>query len=1103
MKVSLTKSWSVILTLLALAFSTIGVTAHAATFTVTNLNDSGAGSLRQAISDANAFAGADTIIFSASGTITLFTTLPTITDADGLTIDGTGQTLTISGNNAVRVMEVGFSTSLTLNNLTIANGSAPGDHGGGIHNFGTLTVTNSSFSGNSTSGGFYGGYGGGISNEGTSTITNSTFTGNSAVGGYGGGVYSNGFPLTITNSTFSGNNANVGLGGAIFTSGGTLITNSTFSGNSASSGTGAGVYSNNVGGATLRNTIVANSVGAANCFGAITNGGNNIDDGTTCGWGTASGSRSSTNPLLGALANNGGPTQTFALLTSSPAIDGVTFSAPNGAPSTDQRGVARPQGVRYDIGAFEGSETQAGAAFIVNTTADTNDGFCDISGQGIGNKDCSLREAINAANALTGANTITFSVSGTITLASTLPIITDAAGLTMDGTGQTLTISGNNAVRVMQVGAGALLTLNNLTIANGIGTGQGGGGISNSGTATITNSTFSGNSAPGGFGGGILNNGIGSTLTIANSIFSGNSGTGSGIFNDSGTLTITNSTFSGNTGSSVYNSGAPLTITNSTFSGNSATGGSGAGVFNGGTTLTITNSTFSGNSANNGSGAGVFNNGGPLTITNSTFSGNSATGGFGAAIKNNNVASQVTLRNTIVANSIGAGSCNGGITNGGNNIDDGTTCGWGTASGSRSSTNPLLGALANNGGPTQTFALLTSSPAIDGVTFSAPNGAPSTDQRGVARPQGVRYDIGAFEGSETQAGAAFIVNTTADTNDGFCDISGQGIGNKDCSLREAINAANALTGANTITFSVSGTITLASTLPIITDAAGLTMDGTGQTLTISGNNAVRVMQVGVGASLTLNNLTIANGNAPAGSGGGISNFSSTLTITNSTFSGNSATGGSGGGINNNSGTLTIANSTFSGNSTVGGFGGGVSNNGGTLTITNSTFAGNSANGGAGGGIFTGGGTLITNSTFSGNSGTGGSGAGVYNNGIGGVTLRNTIVANSVGAGNCGGVITNGGNNIDDGATCGWGAVSSSRSTTNPLLGALATNGGRTRTFALLAGSPAIDGVTFSAPNSAPSTDQRGVARPQGARYDIGAYEFSGFPLNAILFLLLD
>ena len=137
----------------------------------------------------------------------------------------------------------------------------------------------------------------------------------------------------------------------------------------------------------------------------------------------------------------------------------------------------------------------------------------------------------------------------------------------------------------------------------------------------------------------------------------------------------------------------------------------------------------------------------------------------------------------------------------------------------------------------------------------------------------------------------------------------------------------------------------------------------------------------------------------------------------------------------------------------------------------------------------------------GNVNLNGFGAALRSNGS--TLLRNTIVANSVGAGNCFGAITNGGNNIDDGATCGWGAVSSSRSSTNPLLGALATNGGRTRTFALLAGSPAIDGVTFSAPNGAPSTDQRGVARPQGVRYDIGAYEYSSFPLNAILFFLFD
>jgi hypothetical protein len=105
---------------------------------------------------------------------------------------------------------------------------------------------------------------------------------------------------------------------------------------------------------TLSNSIVANSTGA-NCGGNIVNGGNNIDSGTTCGWGAANGSLSNTAPLLGPLANNGGPTATMALIAGSPAIDGVTFSAPNGAPATDQRGVARPQGVRYDIGAYEGS----------------------------------------------------------------------------------------------------------------------------------------------------------------------------------------------------------------------------------------------------------------------------------------------------------------------------------------------------------------------------------------------------------------------------------------------------------------------------------------------------------------------------------------------------------------------------------------------------------------------------------------------------------------------------------------------------------------------------------------------------------------------------
>jgi CSLREA domain-containing protein len=345
--------------------------------------------------------------------------------------------------------------------------------------------------------------------------------------------------------------------------------------------------------------------------------------------------------------------------------------------------------------------------------------------------------------------------------------------------------------------------------------------------------------------------------------------------------------------------------------------------------------------------------------------------------------------------------------------------------------------------------------------------------------------------------ATFTVNTAADE---------QNTNGEWCSLREAIINANqndqsgstdcpAGVGEDTINFdpSLSGqTITLGSQLPAVTDGAGLVIDGGSAKITVSGNNTVGVFEVGTstisGAKLTLNNLTVANGRALLGAGI-LNNSSNTLKVNNSTLSGNTAytegqSGGVGGGIDN-SGALTVRNSTISDNSASNA--GGIFNNpSGTLTVSNSTVSGNSAN--FVGGIYNEGTLTVRNSTISNNTGfieTGG----IYESGTN-TTLKNTIVANNLGANNlpsgedCSGTITNGGYNLDSGTSCGFTTQNNSLSSTDPILGPLADNGGPTKTHALLEGSPAIDkGNSFGA-----TTDQRGVARPQGAAPDIGSFE---------------
>ncbi len=399
--------------------------------------------------------------------------------------------------------------------------------------------------------------------------------------------------------------------------------------------------------------------------------------------------------------------------------------------------------------------------------------------------------------ALADGGTVTFSCSGTITLTAEITI---AADTTIDGSGQTVTISGNHAVRVFQVNPGATLDLSSLTIANGAaGMDERGGGIFNSGTLNLNHSTLTGNRAGGIYGGaGIYNNG--GMLTVSNSTFTGNSGgtytIGGGISNNTGTVTVTNSIFAGNDGGSegggianrlgtltvsdcifsanraatfgggISNTAGVVTVTNSIFADNYG-GYDGGGITNSEGTMTVSSSTFSGNHGGCG-GGGAYNYHGPLNLTNSTLSGNSAgycgSGGGGGiynlgvlTLSSSTLTSNTTvigaggigahsaattiLKNTIVANSLAGGNCDAYIIDGGGNLSyPDTTCPGINA-------DPLLGPLQDNGGPTQTHALLPGSAAInagDPAGCTDHQGNPlNTDQRGF--PRFGRCDIGAYE----------------------------------------------------------------------------------------------------------------------------------------------------------------------------------------------------------------------------------------------------------------------------------------------------------------------------------------------------------------------
>lgn len=386
-----------------------------------------------------------------------------------------------------------------------------------------------------------------------------------------------------------------------------------------------------------------------------------------------------------------------------------------------------------------------GVTFTVTKTADTNDGSCDA--------DCSLREAVVAANAATGDDEITLP-SGAYAL--TIPGANENRSATGDlditspvsGSQNDLTITGAGA-RSTVIDGGGIDRVLHLSLDDDTG----GPAVSISGVRVTGGSTAG---VPGSSDGGGIQVERSSALTLTEVVvtdnaanFAENSGSHGGGITNFGSLTLRESTVSDNVslsgGGGIYNRRA-LEVFNSTINGNSSGGpdpnysGEGGGILTATGTATVVNSTISGNTSDD-DGGGLYNDG-VLKLTNVTVAFNTA-GGILSVTRPEN---SLKIKNTIVARNVTGGgapsNCGGsGITSRGHNLEGGTDCRF-TARGDLRNENPRLGALDNNGGPTRTHALLARSPAINAASNAA---CPATDQRGISRPQGPRCDIGAFE----------------------------------------------------------------------------------------------------------------------------------------------------------------------------------------------------------------------------------------------------------------------------------------------------------------------------------------------------------------------
>jgi hypothetical protein len=638
------------------------------TINVTNTADAGAGTLRQAIIDANANGAAGIIRLADGTTYTIASNLPIVTGTD---VGGTLQIICtgssnaiIDGNNAHRPITMDPNSDLTLSSITIQNGRVTGARGGGIYNLqGDLTISDCLITNNNVTGTVANGKGGGIFSVGESSVSppygsasvliqNSTVSGNSSQREGGGILNGYGATMTIFSSTISGNTSLVNGAGLVNTRSSMMtITSSTISGNTSSGGSGGALagYSNST-------THISDVMISGNT--AIRGG--------------------------GIFQNQCALTISNSIVTNNeatPSSGGGIYSTGNGS---------------------------SASVLIQNSTISLNSAAAN--GGGISN-------TTNSSLTITSS-----SISGNI--------------------------SNNNYGGGIFNSSNSPLTISSSSISGN--TANTGGGICNGTISplTISNSSISGNISNN-YGGGIFNSTI-SPLTISNSSISGNTSAndGGGVFNNtSSPLTISSSSILGNTsgdqGGGIWNNTSNLSIQASSLSTNQSTAQGGAmmiyGASGGGQNVLIQNTTISGNTSTGNAGGGIYHNnsGGVnnITLQHVTLSDNTGggTGGFA-----NRGTADITLQNSIIANSTGADFDQGTATinaaSTSNIVEDGSL-----VDASVTAVDPLLDPLTLSTG-FLVHPLQAASPALDAADAAA---ATTNDQLGVLRV--APHDMGAVQ----------------------------------------------------------------------------------------------------------------------------------------------------------------------------------------------------------------------------------------------------------------------------------------------------------------------------------------------------------------------